>query len=137
MKKKLHTIQIDKGYKIKLRLTRWIKTSYGVIWLASVVGAKSNRQINDWFSRKTKRKSVKQLDNNLTSLLGNKGHHLVIQQVRKWCDELPRGDMIVFRCESAEAEKQFRVWGRWLLTKEKNYRWVPNESFLSFYFNKV
>lgn len=137
MKKKLFTLQISRNHIIKLRLIPWIKTKQGTIWLASVAAGKSNRQINDWFNRKTKRKSVRQLDVHLTSLLGYGGHSLVMQQVRKWCDELLPGDMLAFRCESAEPKKQFRVWGRWLLNKEKNYKWVPDESFLSFYFHKI
>lgn len=137
MKKKVFTIHSNRNHIIKLRLIPWIKNSNGVIWLASVAAGKSNRQINDWFNRRTKRKSVRQLDNKLTSLLGYQGHSLVMQQVRKWCDELEPGEMLAFKCESAEPEKQFRVWGKWLLNKEKHHKWIPDESFLSFYFYKV
>jgi hypothetical protein len=46
------------------------------------------------------------------------------------------GDMFVFNCESAEPQKQFQVWGKWLSRKEKGYTWVSNKELLSFYFYK-
>ena len=60
----------------------------------------------------------------------------VMKQVHAWCDELNNGDMFVFNCESAEPQKQFRVWGKWLSRKEHSYKWVPNKELLSFYFYK-
>jgi hypothetical protein len=57
-------------------------------------------------------------------------------QVHKWCDELPVGDMFVFNCESAEPQKQFQVWDKWLSRKEKGYTWISNPELLSFYFYK-
>ena len=113
-----------------------MRTPTGTIWLASLAVGKSKRQLNDWMSRKTKRKRVIQLDSSLTGKLNVKLMLQVMEQVHAWCDELTNGDMFVFNCESAEPQKQFRVWGKWLSRKEHGYKWVPNKELLSFYFYK-
>jgi hypothetical protein len=136
VKKKLLTVFLPEKYFMKLRLISWIKTSNGTIWLASLATGKSKRQINDWMNKRTKTKRVQKLDSNLTGKLTVKLMSRVMAQVRKWCDELPVGDMFVFNCESAEPQKQFQVWGKWLSRKEKGYTWVSNEELLSFYFYK-
>lgn len=136
VKKKLLTVFLPEKYFMKLRLISWIKTSSGTIWLASLAAGKSKRQINDWMNKRTKTKRVQKLDSNLTGKLTVKLMSRVMAQVRKWCDELPGGDMFAFNCESAEPQKQFQVWGKWLSRKEKGYTWVSNEELLSFYFYK-
>ena len=136
VKKKLLTVFLPGNYLMKLRLVSWMRTPTGTIWLASLAVGKSKRQLNDWMSRKTKRKRVIQLDSNLTGKLNVKLMLQVMEQVHAWCDELTNGDMFVFNCESAEPQKQFRVWGKWLSRKEHGYTWVPNKELLSFYFYK-
>lgn len=121
---------------MKLRLAPWVRTSTGTIWLASLVTSKSKRQINDWMNQKTKRKQVRRLHSNLTGALTVKLMLLVMKQVHDWCDKLDNGDMFVFNCESAEPQKQFNIWGKWLNRKEKEYTWVANKELLSFYFYK-
>jgi hypothetical protein len=59
-----------------------------------------------------------------------------LDQVYSWCDELNTGDMIVFNCESAAPQRQFKVWGKWLKRKEHQYPWISNPELLSFYFYK-
>jgi hypothetical protein len=135
-KKKLLTVFLPGNYFMKLRLVSWMRTPTGTIWLASLAVGKSKRQLNDWMSRRTKTKRVKCLDSNLTGRLTVKLMLQVMEQVHIWCDELNNGDMFVFNCESAEPQKQFRVWGKWLSRKERGYTWIPNNELLSFYFYK-
>ena len=113
-----------------------MRTPTGTIWLASLAVGKSKRQLNDWMNRRTRKKQVRCLDFNLTGKLTVKLMLQVMEQVHAWCDELNNGDMFVFNCESAEPQKQFRVWGKWLSRKEHGYTWVPNKELLSFYFYK-
>ena len=136
VKKKLLTVFLPEKYLMKLRLISWMKTSTGTIWLASLAAGKSKRQINDWLNKRIRTKRVQKLDSTLTGKLTVKLMLRVMTQVHKWCDELPVGDMFVFNCESAEPQKQFRVWGKWLSRKEHSYKWVPNKELLSFYFYK-
>ena len=136
VKKKLLTVFLPGNYLMKLRLVSWMRTPAGTIWLASLAVGKSKRQLNDWMSRKTKRKRVIQLDSNLTGKLNVKLMLRVMEQVHAWCDELANGDMFVFNCESAEPQKQFDVWGKWLSRRNKGYTWVANKELLSFYFYK-
>jgi len=76
------------------------------------------------------------MSSNLTDRLHISLSIRALAQVYSWCDELNTGDMIVFNCESAEPQKQFQVWGKWLSRKEKGYTWVSNKELLSFYFYK-
>ena len=136
VKKKLLTVFLPGNYLMKLRLVSWMQTPVGTIWLASLAVGKSKRQLNDWMNRRTRKKQVRCLDFNLTGKLTVKLMLQVMEQVHAWCDELNNGDMFVFNCESAEPQKQFRVWGKWLSRKEHGYKWVPNKELLSFYFYK-
>ena len=136
VKKKLLTVFLPESYLMKLRLVSWMQTPVGTIWLASLAVGKSKRQLNDWMNRRTRKKQVRCLDFNLTDKLTVKLMLQVMKQVHAWCDELNNGDMFVFNCESAEPQKQFRVWGKWLSKKEHAYTWIPNEELLSFYFYK-
>jgi hypothetical protein len=136
VKKKLLTVFLPGNYFMKLRLVSWMRTPTGTIWLASLAVSKSKKQINDWMNRRTRTKQVKRLDSNLTGRLTVKLMLQVMEQVHIWCDELNNGDMFVFNCESAEPQKQFRVWGKWLSRKERGYTWTPNNELLSFYFYK-
>jgi hypothetical protein len=61
---------------------------------------------------------------------------LLIEKVRQWCDEIPPRDMIALRCESAAPDKQYRVWKKWLTTKEKPYGWSCSDEYKAFYFYK-
>jgi hypothetical protein len=136
VKKKLLTVFLPDSYFMKLRLVSWIRTPTGTVWLASLAVGKSKRQLNDWMSRRTRTRRVNRMDSNLTGKLTVKLMLQVMEQVHIWCDELVKGDMFVFNCESAEPQKQFRVWGKWLSKKERGYTWVSNKELLSFYFYK-
>lgn len=50
-------------------------------------------------------------------------------------NELPEGDSICMRCESAVPDKQFRVWKKWF-TKHEDVRWEISEEHKSFFFYK-
>ena len=133
--KKVSTYHLTQGYLVVLRLIPWLHTQYGCVWLASLAAGKSKRQINDWLKRKTRRKSVRRLDLYLTGRHANFVQAIAIYQLRDWVKDLPSGDSITLRCESAKPDKQFRVWKKWLQRKE-NVRWEPNEEFKSFFYYK-
>ena len=121
---------------MKLRLVLWIPTATGKIYLLSLAAGKSKRQLNDWMNKRTRKKQVQKLSSNLTGKLSYFLLLRVMHQIHAWCDQLIPGDMVVFNCESAKPEKQFRAWGKWLTTKDSKCKWISNPKFLSFYFYK-
>jgi len=127
------TTRLTGEYILKLRLMPWIFTEKGVIWLASMAVGKSMRQINDWMTRKEKRKKVHLMDTSLTGRFGNKTQALAIRQLRKWITEIPQGDSITLRCECALSDKQFKVWKRWFQRHESK-EWTISDEHKSFFF---
>ena len=134
-RKKVFTKHLPGGYLVVLRLIPWLHVEGRCVWLASLAVGKSRRQINDWLKRKTKRKSVRRLDSYLTGRHANFVQAIAIYQLRDWVKDLPSGDSITLRCESAKPDKQFRVWKKWLQRKE-DVRWEPNKEFKSFFYYK-
>jgi hypothetical protein len=101
-----------------------------------LVTGKSKRQLNDWVRERKNKKCVKRLKAKLTNLLDLKGYRIVINTLRKWCDDLSPGDMLAFNCTSAMPEKQYRVWCKWLKNKEVQYLWKENPELRCFTFYK-
>jgi hypothetical protein len=134
-RKKVFTKHLDGGHLVVMRLLPWMRTENGCIWLASIAAGKSRRQINDWLKRKTRKRRVRHLDSRLTGKYSNRIQAIGIQQVRQWMEELPPGDSITLRCESAKPDKQFRVWKKWFQRWE-DARWDINEEFKSFFYYK-
>ena len=134
-RKKVFTRHLDGGHLVVMRLLPWMRTRNGCIWLASIATGKSRRQINDWLKRKTKNRRVRRLDSHLTGKHANLVQAIAIQQVRRWVQELPPGDSITLRCESAKPDKLFRVWKKWFQRWEDK-RWDINEEFKSFFYYK-
>jgi hypothetical protein len=133
--KKVLTYRLSQGYLVVVRLIPWIQTKNGCVWLASFAAGKSRRQINDWLKRKTKRKQVCSLDSHLTGKHGNLIQGIGVYQLRSWVQDLLPGDSITLRCESANPDKQFRVWKKWFERKEAA-EWDINEEFKSFFYYK-
>jgi len=71
----------------------------------------------------------------LTGRFGPKTQAIAIRQVRQWIKELPAGDSICMRCESALPDKQFRVWQRWF-QKHEDVNWQISTEHKSFFFYK-
>jgi hypothetical protein len=134
-KKKIFTKHLPGGYLVVMRLLPWMRTQYGCVWLASLAVGKSRRQINDWLKRKTKRKNVRRLDSCLTGRHANLVQGIGVYKLRDWVRELPPGDSIAMRCESAKPDKQFQIWKKWLQRKE-SVTWEANEEFKSFFYYK-
>jgi len=134
-RKKVFTKHLDGGHLVVMRLLPWMRTKNGCIWLASIAAGKSRRQINDWLKRKTRKRRVRHLDSRLTGKYSNRIQAIGIQQVRQWMEELPPGDSITLRCESAKPDKQFRVWKKWFQRWE-DAGWDINEEFKSFFYYK-
>jgi hypothetical protein len=131
--KKIKTIALPQGMVLKLRLIPWMRTQNNCVWLASLAVGKSKKQINDWLQQRKKR-SVNRLSSKLTGKLGPKAQALAIRQVRQWIGELPPGDSLCLRCESALPEKQFQVWKKWF-TKHEEKDWVINDEFKYFLYS--
>lgn len=127
--------QLADGYLAKTRLIPWLKVDKTCVWLASVAVGKSKRQINDWMWRK-KNSRTRRLDGNLTGRAGNKVQAIAIRALHEWFAFIPPGDSIVFRCESADPEKQFRVWKKWILRHDYVLQPEIDEELKSFYFYK-
>jgi hypothetical protein len=131
--KKIKTIALPQGMVLKLRLIPWMRTQNNCVWLASLAVGKSKKQINDWLQQRKKR-SVNRLSSKLTGKLGPRAQALAIRQVRQWIGELPPGDSLCLRCESALPEKQFQVWKKWF-TKHEDKDWVINDEFKYFLYS--
>ena len=115
-----------------MRLSPWIYTENGCVWLASLAASKSKRQINDWMERR-KNTRVRHLDISLTGKIGIRLQIIAMRQVRQWAKELPVGDSMTMCCESAKPEKQFRAWKKWFENRE-DPNWKISEEHKSFFF---
>ena len=133
-KKKIKTIALPQGQIFKMRLIPWIRTQSGCVWLASLAVAKSKRQLNDWLYKRPK-KSTAQLSASLTGQLGPQIQAIGIRQLRQWIENIPAGDSICMRCESALPDKQFSVWKKWFQRHEDPH-WEICEENKSFFFYK-
>jgi hypothetical protein len=133
-RKKTFTRNIGKGYHLKMRLSPWLHTEKGCVWLASLAAAKSNRQMNDWINRR-KNSRVRLLDMSLTGKIGIRLQMMAMRQVRQWVKELPVGHSIAMCCESALPDKQFRAWKKWFERREDK-GWEINSEYKSFFFYK-
>ena len=71
----------------------------------------------------------------LTVDWGMKAQLEAMRMVRQWYQEIPAGDSIAIRCESEDPERQFRVWRKWLETRE-NPGWEISETHHSFFLYK-
>lgn len=131
---KVVTIRLHNNYLVKMFLQPVVKTGTGCVWVMSIATGKSIRQINQWFQRRKTRRS-KKMATSLTGRMGVAVHKIGIEQMRQWYDELPPGDSISFRCESASPEKQFKVWKRWF-EKNESRHWEIEEKYLSFFLYK-
>jgi hypothetical protein len=87
-------------------------------------------------SQRLRKRCVQTLSANLTGDLELTDYRLVINTLRKWCNELEPGDMLAFKCESSEPDKQYQVWGKWLERKESKYYWKGNPELKCFTFYK-
>jgi hypothetical protein len=104
--------------------------------MASLAAGKSRRQINDWLLRRTKRKRVQRLDRQLTGLGGTQASSIALRQVYVWLTKIPPGDMIMFNCESAKAEKQMKIWMKWINRHNPDLLFDVDQNTKSFYIYK-
>ena len=76
------------------------------------------------------------MDSSLTGKEGNRTQAIAIRQVRKWAEEIPVGDSMTLRCESAVPEKQFRVWKKWF-EKHEDPNWIANPKWKTLFFYRA
>jgi len=112
-----------------------MKISTGKVWLVGWAIGKSNRQINDWMCRKSKRLRVYKLSTNKPKKRNQHAHWISINIMRKWLKELPEGDGMAIRCEASSSDKQFRVWKKWF-KKNEDPDWKISDEHKSFFFYK-
>ena len=137
IKRKSKTIKLllDDGYIFKMNIHPYMKISTGKVWLVGWAIGKSNRQINDWMCRRSKRSRVYKLSNNKPKKRNQHAHWICINIMRKWLEELPEGDGMAIRCEAASSDKQFRVWKKWF-KKNEDPDWKISDEHKSFFFYK-
>ena len=117
---------------LKVRLRPLLRVGPGCVWLASMAVGKSKRQINDWMNLRRSGKSLG------TTLIGKQGisyQLFAMRQIMRWYEEIPQGDSISLRCESAYPEKQYRAWSRWFKQRE-DPRWECVPEHLAFFLYK-
>ena len=131
-RKKTGKLSLPTGFFVKVRLTPWVRTQNGCVWLASMAASRSNRQVNDWLNRR-KNHRVRRMDMNLTGKHGNQLQALAVRFTRQMEILIPQGDSVFFICESAKPDKQFRVWKKWFL-KHENNQWEFDEKNKGFFF---
>ena len=132
---KTKTIKLPDGNLCRIRLSPWMQVGTNWIWVVSLAVSKSSRQINDWM-RKRKNKRSKRLAKEMNGRFASRVQAFAVRQLREWILEHPTGDAMFFKCESVEAEKQFRVWKKWFLRNEsKQWEILPED--LAFYFYKL
>jgi hypothetical protein len=135
-KKLIHTIVLKNGAIAVTRLIPWIRIGKNYAWMASLAVGKSRRQINDWLKRRSRRKRVQKLNRNLTGLGANSGHAIALRQLYVWLEKVAEGDIIMFYCESAEAERQMKTWKKWILRHNPDLIHSIDEETKSFYIYK-
>lgn len=135
-KKLVKTVHLENGAIAVTRLIPWIRIGKSYAWMASLAVGKSRRQINDWLMRRTRRKRVKRLDNKLTGLGGNAGQAIALRHLYAWLAVIPPGDMVMFYCESAEAERQMVIWKKWINRHHPNLLYSIDKETKSFYIYK-
>lgn len=86
--------------------------------------------------KRRKNRRTRQLDGNLTGKAGNKIQAIAIRALHQWMTLIPPGDSIVFRCESADPERQFKVWKKWILRHDWDLNPDIDEEIKSFFFYK-
>lgn len=118
--KKIKTITLPDQTILKVRLIPYIKNKGVCIWLVSTAISRSKRQINDWMNLRKSRRS-RRLVLSLTGKVGIVAHVYIMQQLKAWLREIPVYDSVTFKCESAEPDRQFRIWSKWLLRHLTGY----------------
>jgi len=132
--KKNNTIKLPDGSWCRIRITPWMRVENNYIWIISLAVSKSNRQINDWM-KKRKNKRARSLSKQMTGKFAGKVQAFAVRQMRAWMKEHFKNDSIVFKCESVEAEKQYRIWKKWFARWESE-KWEPVPEYLGFYYFK-
>ena len=132
-KSKTTTLTLDDGFIFKMNIHPYMTIETGKIWLVGWAISKSNRQINDWMCRRSKRSRVYKLSTNKPKKRNQHAHWICINIMRKWLEELPEGDGMAIRCEASSSNKQFRVWKKWFVKHEKD-NWDISETHQAFFF---
>lgn len=135
--KKISTLKTEDGVLFRVRMVPWllIEENNSCVWLVSMAVGKSNRQINDWMNKRKNKRSRK-LSQQLNGKRGLLFQLRAMDQLRKWVDLVPANDSIIFKCESVQANKQFRIWKKWFELRESN-EWKPMDSVKGFYLYKT
>ncbi|MGA0212269.1 MAG: hypothetical protein ACO3JH_04660 [Flavobacteriaceae bacterium] len=137
MKYKTTVLDIGKGFKLKLWFTfGYVQQPDNIpVFYGSLAISKSTRQLNDWFQRRSNRR-VKKLQSQLTGKIGFRSMGIAIRQVRAWVKTMDSNTVLVLKCESVVADKQYKIWKNWFL-KHEHTSWQFKDEDKELYFYKV
>jgi hypothetical protein len=134
-KKRVKVIRLSNQSFLKIRLIPFLKDRGVCIWLASMAISHSKRQINDWMNKR-KSRSARRLSLYLTGKVGIVAHAYTMKQLKAWLKEIPDYDLITFRCESADPDRQFLIWYKWLARHLRDYTISTAPEFKSVFIHK-
>ncbi len=134
--KKISTLKTKGKLLCRIRLSPWflIEENNSCVWIVSMAVSKSNRQINDWMNKRKNKRSYR-LGTQLNGKEAMRFQLFAVSELRKWIYALPIGDSIVFKCESVQPSKQFRIWKKWFERKEDS-GWAVLENKKGFVYYK-
>lgn len=132
---KLCTKYLPDGQILKVRLFARFRGEDFTLWNISCAVSKSHRQLNDW-ENKRKNKRARELSRKMTGSIGPGVFAHVMRITRQFYKELSPGDSITFKCESCVLDKQYRVFKKWLLTREED-PWVALDDVKGFFIHKT
>jgi hypothetical protein len=85
---------------------------------------------------KRKSRSARRLSLYLTGKVGIVAHAYTMKQLKAWLKEIPDYDLITFRCESADPDRQFLIWYKWLARHLRDYTISTAPEFKSVFIHK-
>ena len=122
------------GQVLKVRFKPQMLVGQSCVWNISSAIGKSHRQLNDW-EKKRKNKRAKKLRNLMSGRVGAASLAFIMRTARYCYQLLAPGDSIAFQCEAVCSAKQFEVYKKWLLEREKD-PWQVLKDVKGFFIHK-
>ena len=122
------------GQILKVRFKPQMLVGKSCVWnISSAIGI-SHRQLNDW-EKKRKNKRSKRLKNLMSGRVGAASLAFIMRTARHCYQLLDPGDSIAFQCEAVCSDKQFEVYKKWLIDREKD-PWQVLKDVKGFFIHK-
>ena len=127
---------LSDGYKLKIEFLPYKHSGKNYCtWIVGIVVSKSTRAMNDWMQTKVKRKRVKKINNYLPKKRNVEALRIAVNAVKKWIEEMPKGDSLAFKAQAKKTDQLFRVYKKWFETHE-NISWTIHEDHKALFFYK-